>query len=70
VLHDGLRSVVVRRAHPLRPDELLEILRSSAVAYTELVEWLDAPKYESSVRRRTLPEVDAAVETKDRKKDR
>jgi predicted RNA binding protein YcfA (HicA-like mRNA interferase family) len=53
-LEHGYKRVVVRRAQPLQPDELLAILRETGVSYSELVDWLDAPRYESCVRRRTL----------------
>ena len=56
VLEHGHRSVVVPRAHPLHPDDLIAVLRASGVSYMALVEWLDWPKHESSIRRRTLPD--------------
>jgi hypothetical protein len=56
ILEQGYRCFTVRRGELLEPDELLAILRASGVSYPELIELLDAPRYESSVRRRTLPE--------------
>jgi predicted RNA binding protein YcfA (HicA-like mRNA interferase family) len=57
-LQHGFRRLVIRRGDPLAPEELLAILRASGVSYAELIELLDAPRYESSVRRRTLPDGD------------
>jgi hypothetical protein len=62
VLEHGYRRLTVRRGEPLDPDELLAVLRGSAVSYTELVELLDAPRYESSVRRRTLANETGTIE--------
>lgn len=62
VLEHGYRRLTVRRGEMLDPNELLAVLRGSAISYTELVELLDAPKYDSSVRRRTLPDENGTLE--------
>lgn len=63
VLESGHRSVVVPRVHPLHPDELIAVLRASGVSYMVLVEWLDWPRHESSVRRRALPDETSTTTT-------
>ena len=71
MLELGHRSVVVPRVQPVHPEDLIAILRASGVSYMALVEWLDWPKHESSVHRRTLPdETCAATATATRAKTR
>jgi hypothetical protein len=70
VLDCGHRTVVVPRVHRLQPDELIAVLRASGVSYMALVEWLDSPTHESSVRRRTLPDEAFTTSTTSKPKSR